>query len=175
MRNFARPAKRAAKQAVTKNEDIRSKEVRLIYIDKDGKNQNEVMLLNKAIEIAGAMNKDVIQVASKEKPPVCRVDDAGKGLMEKKKKAKLQRSMTRSKAVKEMVIGAGIDSHDLEMKMKKVRSFLGDGHQVRLQVLAKRGNIQKNPRAVQDATLKVRDMRYIRLNIPLYSPTPHLA
>jgi translation initiation factor IF-3 len=47
--------------------------------------------------------------------------------------------------------------HDLEMKMKKVRGFLKDGHSVRLQVLAKRGNLQKNPDAVQETTLKVLD------------------
>lgn len=159
---YKRPVKAQKKQIVLKNADIGAPSLSIRLIWEDGSKgeqsaQNEVMALEDAINIAKKQGLDVVQVNGNSKPAVCRVEDAGKVLMEKKKKAKALRSSNRAKSVKEMVVGGGIDTHDLEMKMNKVKDFLADGHSVRVQVLAKRGNLQKNPRAVADTTLKVLD------------------
>lgn len=57
------------------NENIRSREVRLI--DKDG-NQLGVVPLRKALELADESKLDLVNVAPKAKPPVCKIIDYGK-------------------------------------------------------------------------------------------------
>lgn len=50
-----------------------------------------------------------------------------------------------------------IDPHDLGIKLKKVMEFLAEGHQVRVEIYPKKGDVLKNPRAVDETTLKILD------------------
>ncbi|MGD0174705.1 MAG: translation initiation factor IF-3, partial [Anaerolineales bacterium] len=65
------------------NEQIRSKEVRLIGAD--GANVG-VVTLQEALRLAREANLDLVEVSPGTEPPVCRVLNLGKFLYEKEKK-----------------------------------------------------------------------------------------
>ena len=66
------------------NEDITSKEVRLIS---DSGEQLGVVSIEVALDKAREVGLDLIEVAPNSKPPVCRILDYGKLRYEEKKKA----------------------------------------------------------------------------------------
>ena len=143
---------------IMKNEAIRAKVVRVVYVDPvTGDSVNEVMDIKDAIALARDAGQDLVQVQGKQDPPVCRVQDFGKMLMEKKRKERDLRVKNKAMVIKEMVVGAGIDVGDLTMKMNKVKDFLNDGHAVKIRVLAKKKDIQKNQDVTSLTTLKVLD------------------
>ena len=57
--------------------------------------------------------------------------------------------------MKEMYFAAGIEEHDLQTKVKKVKEFLAEKHPVKISVMAKRPALIKNPLAVEELILKV--------------------
>ena len=67
------------------NEEINDKEVRLI--DADG-SQLGVVTIQRALEVAAERNLDLVKIAPKAEPPVCRVMDYGKFRFEQAKKEK---------------------------------------------------------------------------------------
>ena len=67
------------------NEEIRDKEVRLI--DSDG-SQLGIVSAKEAQNIAYAKNLDLVKIAPKAEPPVCRIMDYGKYKFEQAKKEK---------------------------------------------------------------------------------------
>ena len=142
---------------VIKNEAIKSKTVRLIFEDPPGESQNKIMPLKEALERAKMQKLDVVLVADAADPPVCRIENAGKVLMDKRRKEKETRARHSKMAIKEMIISAGIDQNDLGIKMKKVLGFLGGGHQVRIQVMPKKGQLRSNPGAMDETMLAVLD------------------
>jgi translation initiation factor IF-3 len=113
-------AKKSQKIAATiRNDDIphRYKSLRVIYPDKNGSMVNETMKRNDALALAKHLKLDLVMVQEKEDPPVCRVQDAGRLIMKKESQAKRQRQKQKEGVVKEMVIGAGIDTNDLHIKL----------------------------------------------------------
>ena len=67
------------------NEQIRVKEVRLI--NADGENIG-VVSINEALQAAYEAGMDLVEIAPKADPPVCRVIDYGKFMYERTKKEK---------------------------------------------------------------------------------------
>ena len=81
------------------NEQIRSKEVRLI--GKDGE-QVGVISRDEALRIAEQENLDLVLVSPNAKPPVARVIDYGKYRYEQQKREKEQRKNQKTVNVKEI-------------------------------------------------------------------------
>lgn len=71
---------------------------------------------------------------------------------EKKKEIKVNQ---KSRGLKEIFIGGGIDPHDLGIKLRKVREFLADGHPVKIAVTALKKALKNNPFCVEETTIKV--------------------
>lgn len=63
---------------------------------------------------------------------MCRIDSLGRIILDKKEKEKEMRISQKSSAPKEIRLGADIDKHDLEIKVKHIKQFLDDGHPVRV-------------------------------------------
>ncbi len=76
---------------------------------------------------------DLVEVAPQARPPVCKILDYGKFKYEQKKKQ--SRSKTASSVLKEIRVRPKIDTHDLEIKIKKARAFLEEGHKVQVTCL----------------------------------------
>ena len=113
------------------NEDIRDKEVRLI--DEDG-GQLGVVPIEEAQRISAEKGLDLVKIAPKAEPPVCRIMDYGKFRFEQTKKEKEARKNQRVVDIKEIRLSAKIDVHDFEVKAKAAQKFLKNGDKVKISV-----------------------------------------
>ena len=113
------------------NEEIRDKEVRLI--DADGE-QLGIVSSQEALRIAADKGFDLVKIAPKAVPPVCRVMDYGKFRFEQAKREKEARKNQRVVEIKEIRLTPGIDSNDLNVKMNHAIRFLKGGDKVKVSV-----------------------------------------
>lgn len=88
----------------------------------------------KALEIAAQHDLDLVKIAPKAEPPVCRVMDYGKFRFEQAKKEKESRRNQRVVETKEIRLSPNIDVHDIEFKSKSARKFLADGNKLKISV-----------------------------------------
>jgi len=109
-----------------RNNQIKADKVRVI--DQDGE-QLGIMELKKALKKARQKDLDLVEVASKAKPPVCRIMDFGKFKYEQEKKKGGGKEKT---TLKKLGIKFNTSPHDLQTKLRKVESFLEKGNQVQL-------------------------------------------
>ena len=113
------------------NEDIRDKEVRLIG---DDGAQLGVVPTNEALEAAASKGLDLVMIAPKAEPPVCKIMDYGKFRFEQAKKDKEARKNQKIVEIKEIRLSAKIDVHDFEVKAKNAQKFLKNGDKVKVSV-----------------------------------------
>lgn len=85
----------------------------------------------KAAEEAGL---DLIEISPNANPPVAKIVDWGKYQYQKIKEAQKNRRSNKQSELKQMRFGLKIGSGDLEIKLRKVREFLAEGHKVRIQI-----------------------------------------
>ena len=110
---------------------IRSREVRVI--DADGQ-QLGVMTPQEALKIASEKELDLVEVAPTASPPVCRIMDYGKFRYPQKKKAQESRKKGAASQLKEVKLGSQTSQHDVDFKVGHIRTFLGEGHRVKVTV-----------------------------------------
>jgi len=102
-------------------------------IDSDGA-QLGVMATSDAQRIATQKELDLVEVAPTANPPVCRIMDFGKYRYAQKKKAQESRKKSAATLLKEVKVGSQTSGHDVGFKVGHIRSFLGDGHRVKVTV-----------------------------------------
>jgi len=100
-------------------------------VDDEG-GQLGVLSLAEAVNQAQARGMDLVLMAAKSSPPVCRIMDYGKYKYEQSKKANLAKKRQHIMQVKEVKVSASTDTHDLEVKLKLVRKFLEQGNKVKV-------------------------------------------
>jgi translation initiation factor IF-3 len=83
------------------------------------------------LKIAEDAELDLVVVAAKSVPPVCRILDYGKLKYKEQKKAAEIRKKSAVQETKELRIRYNTDDHDLETKIKNATKFLEDGDKVR--------------------------------------------
>ncbi|CAI8369117.1 MAG: Translation initiation factor IF-3 [Owenweeksia sp. TMED14] len=105
------------------NEAIRDLKVRLLL---EGKEPIVVTTIE-ARAIAQAEELDLVMIAEKADPPVCKIIDYKKFLYDQKKKQKEIASKAMKVVIKEIRFGPQTDNHDYEFKLKHARKFLEDG------------------------------------------------
>jgi translation initiation factor IF-3 len=91
--------------------------------------------LPEALAMAREMGLDLVEVADKANPPVCRIMDYGKYKYEAAQRAKESRKKASHVSVKEMKYRPKIGQGDFDTKTKKVEKFLGEGHRVKLTIM----------------------------------------
>ena len=109
------------------NEEIRDKEVRLI--DSDG-SQLGIVSLQQAMDTAIQRGLDLVKIAPKAEPPVCRVMDYGKFRFEQAKLEKEAKKNQHVVEIKEIRLSPGIDVNDFNVKVKHAKRFLKGGNKV---------------------------------------------
>lgn len=77
---------------------------------------------------------DLVEISPGANPPVAKVIDWGKYQYQKMKEQQKNRRSSKASELKQMRFGLKIGSGDLDVKLRKVRAFLSDGHKVRLQI-----------------------------------------
>lgn len=111
------------------NEKIKFKEV--MVIDADGEKLG-IKMRREALEIAYDQNLDLLCVAPKGVPPVCKVLDYGKYRFEQQKKAKEAKKKQHVTEVKPLRLSPVIDTHDFETKLRHARNWIEDGMKVKV-------------------------------------------
>lgn len=96
--------------------------------------EHEIVPIDRALEIAESYGLDLVEVAPKAKPPVCKIIDFGKFMYEKKKKEKEAKKKQHTVQVKELRFRPNTDDHDLEFKTRHAREFLEGGDKVKATV-----------------------------------------
>ena len=110
------------------NRHIRVPQVRLVGADGA---QLGVVSIEDALRRAEEAQLDLVEVAPKAQPPVCRILDYGKfKYQEHKKEAEARRKQAITQ-VKELRLGYRTDVGDLERQIHKAREFLAEGDRVK--------------------------------------------
>ena len=91
-----------------------------------------VLKLSDAIRKAQEMGLDLVEVAANANPPVCRIVDFGKFKYEEQKRKNEARKKQKVIEVKEIKLRPSIDDHDYDVKMRSMKSFIGEGDKVKV-------------------------------------------
>ncbi len=97
----------------------------------------DVYPISKALELAEERGLDLVEIAAKADPPVCKIVDYKKFLYDQKKKQKELKSKQQKVVVKEVRFGPNTDDHDFEFKLNHAKKFLEEGSKVKAFVFFK--------------------------------------
>ena len=116
------------------NEQIRYKQVRVIGSNGE---QLGIMSSRDAQLLAKEQGVDLVEIAANANPPVVKVIDWGKFQYQKMKEEARNRKKAREKQseLKQMKIGLKISDNDLNIKVRKMRSFLDSGDRVKIMII----------------------------------------
>ena len=80
---------------------------------------------------------DLVEIAANANPPVVKIIDWGKYQYQKVKEEAKNRKKAREKQseLKQMKIGLKISDNDLNIKVRKMRSFLDNGDRVKIMII----------------------------------------
>ncbi|MCI6239084.1 MAG: translation initiation factor IF-3 [Porcincola intestinalis] len=111
------------------NEQIRDREVRLV-----GENGEQLGLMSArdAQEKAREAGLDLVKIAPRATPPVCKIIDYGKYRYEQVRKQKEARKKQKIVEIKEVRLSPNIDVNDMNTKMTSARKFLDKGNKVKV-------------------------------------------
>lgn len=121
-----------AKTTTRINEQIRVPQIRLIG---DEGEQLGIKTVAEGLALARAKGLDLVEVAPKAVPPVCKMLLYSKFKYDQEKKEREQRKHQKSGLLKEVRFSPVIGSHDLEVKIKHAEEFLKEHDKVRFTVV----------------------------------------
>ena len=87
--------------------------------------------------MADELGLDLVEIAAKANPPVCRIVDYNKFLYEQKMRQKEMKSKAAKVVIKEIRFGPNTDEHDFDFKLKHAKKFLSDGAKLKAFVFFK--------------------------------------
>jgi translation initiation factor IF-3 len=111
------------------NEQIRISPIRLIGAEGE---QHGIVPTAQALEMAREAGLDLVEVADKERPPVCKIMDYGKFKYAQSKKA---HQKTHQQKLKEIRVRPKTGDHDIETKIAQAKKFLEHNDKVQVNVL----------------------------------------
>ena len=111
------------------NEQIRDKEVRLIGADGE---QLGIMSPREAMKLAQEADLDLVKIAPKAQPPVCKIIDYGKYRYELARKEKEAKKKQKTVEVKEVRLSPNIETNDLNTKVNNAKKFISKGNKVKV-------------------------------------------
>jgi len=103
----------------------------LRVIGEDGR-QLGILTRTEALHMAMDQELDLVEISPDANPPVAKIVDWGKFNYQHTKQLQKNKRNTKAREMKQMRFGLKIGDHDLEVKMKKVTSFLETGHKVKV-------------------------------------------
>lgn len=114
------------------NDKIFAKSVQVI--SQDGQNLG-IMETPDALNMAADMGLDLVEINAAATPVLVKIMDYGKYKYEQKKRANEARKKQKTVELKEVWITPVIEENDLNIKLKKVFEFLGQGNKVKIAVM----------------------------------------
>jgi translation initiation factor IF-3 len=89
----------------------------------------------RAVEIAKEKTLDLVEIAPKAVPPVCKIMDFGKYQYQKSREERQNKAKQRKVDIKGIRIGVRTDDHDLDFKKNQAEKFLKKGHKVKIEII----------------------------------------
>ncbi|HET6747610.1 MAG TPA: translation initiation factor IF-3 [Candidatus Saccharimonadales bacterium] len=114
------------------NEAIRSPELRVIGADGE---QLGIMSRVEALKAAEEAGVDLVEISPGANPPVAKIIDWGKYQYQKMKEQQKHKKNSKASELKQMRLGLKIGANDLDIKLRKIRSFIDDGHKVKIMIV----------------------------------------
>ena len=121
------------------NNRISSPDVQVIA--SDGENLG-VINTNDAISMAKNQGLDLIEIAAKANPPVCKIMDMGKYKYDAQKKANKAKKKQKKIELKEIKLRPVTEVHDYTFKIKNAQKFLTKGDKVKFTIKFKGRELQ---------------------------------
>lgn len=87
-----------------------------------------------ALRLAEQAGLDLVEISPNADPPVAKIIDWGKYQYQKMKEQQRNQRNNKASELKQMRFGLKIGAHDLEIKLRKIREFLANGHKVKVLV-----------------------------------------
>ena len=91
-----------------------------------------IMSSKEAMRLAQEAELDLVKVAPKAQPPVCKIIDYGKYRYELARKEKEAKKKQKTVEIKEVRLSPNIDTNDLNTKVNNARKFIGKGNKVKI-------------------------------------------
>ena len=113
------------------NDRVRFREVRLV--GNEG-HQYGIISSREAYNIAQNEGLDLVCVAPKSKPPVCKLMNYSKYRYEQQRKAREAKKNQKVVELKEIRMTAVIDTHDFETKLRNGNKFLAKGNKLKVSI-----------------------------------------
>ena len=113
------------------NNQIKADKIRLI--DEDGA-QLGIVSYGAAMEKATARSLDLVLMAERAKPPVCRLLNYKKHIFDKKKQKGLAKRKQRKTQIKEIKFRPATAAGDYQVKLKRFMQFLSQGDKVKISI-----------------------------------------
>lgn len=85
-----------------------------------------------ALKAASEHELDLVEISPNASPPVVKIIDWGKYQYQKTKEQQRARKNAKASEMKQMRFGLKIGTNDLDIKLRKVRGFLEEGHKVKV-------------------------------------------
>ncbi len=111
------------------NEQIRDREVRVVSASGE---QLGIMSSRDAMKLAQEAELDLVKIAPKAQPPVCKIIDYGKYKYEQTRKEKEAKKKQKTVEIKEVRMSPNIDTNDLNTKINNAKKFLVKGNKVKV-------------------------------------------
>ena len=111
------------------NEQIRDREVRVVSADGE---QLGVMSSRDAMKLAREAELDLVKIAPKAQPPVCKIIDYGKYKYEQSRREKEAKKKQKTVEGKEVRMSPNIDANDLNTKVNNAKKFILKGNKVKV-------------------------------------------
>jgi len=123
------PRRQKISKSIRINQEIKAEQLRVIGTN--GK-QLGIMSLSEALGAADDAGVDLIEISPNSDPPVAKIVDWGKYQYQKMKEQQKNRRHTKTMELKQIRLGLKIGANDLNIKLRKIREFLGVGHKVKI-------------------------------------------
>lgn len=90
------------------------------------------MSRTEALRLAEEAGVDLVEISPNANPPVVKVVDWGKFQYQRLKEQQRNRRSNKASELKQMRFGLKIGANDLDIKLRKIREFLAEGHKVKI-------------------------------------------
>ncbi|WP_295712579.1 translation initiation factor IF-3 [uncultured Mitsuokella sp.] len=121
-----------SRESLRINERIHIREVRVTSATGE---QLGIMPTREALRMAEEQHLDLVEVAPKAKPPVCRIMDFGKYRYEQQKREKEAKKKQKVINIKEVKLRPNIEQHDFDVKLKNALRFVEEGNKVKVTIM----------------------------------------
>lgn len=128
-------------------------EIRLTGVDGT---QIGIVRTSEALAMAEEAGVDLVEVAAKANPPVCRLMDYGKFRYQEQKRQQEMKAKQKVIQVKEVKFRPATDENDYQTKLRALIRFLGDGNKA-IVTLRYRGREMAHQDLGQDVLTRIRE------------------